>query len=88
MLPQLLTTAVADLTSDDQWIRCIPYAATVRASCCLERQRRHGQRVAVSASGRAQLYRQPGYATRLCHYGRCRDCELGRAVAERVGDSQ
>jgi len=80
----LLVTPVLELCSPEQRFLCRPYSVVVSARVCLLRQAQHGQRVAISASGSVQLWRVGAHATRIHDYGRCRDCELGRAVRAAV----
>lgn len=86
---RLVVVPVEKLTSPTQHFKCVPYDATITAKVCLDRQadeqgdyfkRLDGKKLPrTSSASRAQ---QTGRVT-----GVCRDCALGRAVAERVGTS-
>jgi len=80
---------VEALTSPDDYIRCEPLGAIIRAAVCVERQRKHGTTVALNGWGKPKKD-QTGddQASKLWvrDSGRCADCELGRAVRAMMGD--
>lgn len=86
---RLVAVPVEELTSPTQHFKCVPYDATITGKFCLDRQadeqgdyfkRLDGKRLPrTSSDSRAQ---NTGRA-----HAKCRDCALGRAVAERVGGS-
>lgn len=73
---QLPVLRIEELTSAAQRFRCVPYAATLTARTCVERQRLHGEAARTTSMGNALARR---------NFGRCAACADGKRVMERVG---
>jgi hypothetical protein len=85
---------VAELADPAQRFQCAPLRCKMRARDCVARQRQHGARVGtwVDPQGRAHRRRDEGglagqAASGVWRASTCVDCELGRAVASRLGNS-
>lgn len=79
---------VAQLRSPEERFRCVPLASVIAARDCLKRQT-----IACGAmdpeertsTGGARSWAGGGGGSSLrAQFSRCRDCELGRAVAKRL----
>ena len=81
---RLAVLPVSDLADVDDRFRCEPYAAIIRAAVCLERQREQGLMQTHFRIGSQLRERAAGGIH--AYVSKCRDCELGRAVAARVGE--
>ena len=82
---QLHPVPVERLTSVDDYFRCEPYAATITAETCLQRQVGHDGKIAISAWGKAHPDKVESHAFRRSWFGACADCELGGRVAAQLG---
>lgn len=82
----IVVTPDEDITSVDEFFACRGLSARMRVEHCLSRQADHGVVVRLNHAG--QPDRRAGKsrkARKRIDNGMCRDCEQGRAIAERAG---
>lgn len=77
MTSSVVALPVLQITAKSDLFRCVPYNATISAGSCVLRQ------------STARAPRPTGLAsTPSTKYAECKDCELGRQVAERLSAPQ
>jgi hypothetical protein len=84
----VLRDAVApeDVAESLDRFRCAPYAATLTATACVERQgRAKAQKSEAWGAGSGRLTSQRLSSKSTGHYEKCVGCPVGAAIAKRLG---